>query len=187
MIDDLMISSDGMSPDELALRKRELDIMDKQAENDKQAIALQRVPGPGMGHDRGISFEKEQLEFLYNTQPKKQDIKDNIGWEPETLITTEILRHIQLSNVPQQMADAWIREFKDCQILLQQHGRQIEAKNALQALYLRILIQKSVPGQGRPTDRELLQTMTTRQTIEQKMPEEPRRKVGFFGQLLGRS
>jgi hypothetical protein len=130
--------------------------------------------------------DEKQLHYLFDTQPKVRDDEENLAWDSTTLLRTEILRHVQFGQMDKSEAADVMREIADIDVLLEQFGKEEEAKVACQELYISILVSKSTIHEGRPTASEMILAPVNKSEIKQSIAQTNRTGGGgFFGFLSG--
>ena len=139
--------------------------------------------GPGLPAAKTVMPDEKQLHFVYDTQPKKDDIEKSEDWDSFTFDETEILRQIQFGMFTQPERESLLREYADVQVLRQQQGKGRVAINAMKRLHLRILSSKSLLEQGREPALVLLHQPTNKTVYEQKIPAQPQKPTGFLAAL----
>ena len=152
----------------------------------QQQRALDMAYGPAGSLGKSNTPNKEQLEFLYNTQPKKKDYEENFDWDSFTIDCSEVFRHWQLAQLEANEANWMIREYDDVMVLREQTRMRRIAEKRARKMYAKILISKAILHEGRPTALEHIHAPTNKTEYVQKLPaEQPRRSRGFWSPFFG--
>ena len=141
----------------------------------------------GQGPSRSPIPEERQLHYLFDTQPKQEEVDKTAEWDETTFDETEILRHIQFGMHDRIQASHLEREYADIQIIREQYGNEDIAKNAFKRLYFRVLAEKGTIHEGHSPAIEVMLNPANRTEIkQQQIPYDSGRKPsGFFGFLKG--
>ena len=143
------------------------------------------VASTGMG--RSPLPDERQMNFLFSTQPKQEDVDNSAKWDHMTIDETEILRHAQFGMYDEAKGNRLVREYADVQVLRQQKGKKRVAMNAAKKMYFKILLSKGVIHEGHAPAIEFMLNPSNKQEIKQSIvPYDSTRKPSGFWGFLGR-